>query len=194
MNYQKIYENIILNAKKENRVKNIEICYENHHILPKCLNGSEKKENKILLTPREHFVCHKLLLYIYPNNNKIKYAFYMMATIKKKKSIYKVSSREYDDARKQIKIILSSEEVKQKRANTIYNKKYSLRAIEKYIDDLKETHYSSSEDPIIHISFKNKEYNKINNKQLKDNIKKLNNKGCYIPIIFDKTIHIPFKK
>jgi hypothetical protein len=61
MNYQKIYESIIQKAKFENRIKLRKnhpnyIYYENHHILPKCLGGSDEKENLVLLTAREHYV------------------------------------------------------------------------------------------------------------------------------------------
>jgi hypothetical protein len=180
MNHQKIYESIIEKAKSENRSRKTGICYEKHHILPKCLNGDDKKENLILLSPREHFVCHKLLIYMYKNNNKIMYAFCMMVSIKNKKSIYKVSSRDYAYAKEQFRIYLTSEEVKEKRRNTIYKRKYSSEAIEQYIDSLKNTKYSPSTDPVIHISFKNKELNKIDKNKLKENIKYFNEQGCYV--------------
>ena len=34
---------------------------EKHHILPKCLGGSNKKDNLVSLPAREHFLCHWLL-------------------------------------------------------------------------------------------------------------------------------------
>ena len=69
MNHQKVYDNIIKNAKFENRKKLRKnktnyIYYEKHHILPKCLGGNNDKENLVLLTAKEHYVCHKLLTYI----------------------------------------------------------------------------------------------------------------------------------
>ena len=48
--------------------------FHNHHIIPKCLNGSNSKSNMILLTPREHYISHWLLTKIYPTENKLKYA------------------------------------------------------------------------------------------------------------------------
>ena len=73
MNHIKIYESIITNAKLANREKLAKInknyvYYENHHILPRCVGGGEEKENKVLLTAKEHFIVHKLLIYIYPNS------------------------------------------------------------------------------------------------------------------------------
>lgn len=70
MNYQKIYDSIIFKAKYENR-KKIKggVYYENHHIIPKCLGGSNDKENLALLTIKEHFVAHKLLFEIHNLDN-----------------------------------------------------------------------------------------------------------------------------
>ena len=58
MNYLKIYENIIEKSKKENRKKENGIYYEKHHIVPKCMGGSDDTENLIILTAREHFIAH----------------------------------------------------------------------------------------------------------------------------------------
>jgi hypothetical protein len=71
MNYDKVYNNLINKAQIELRKKlkrgyENYVYYENHHIIPVCLNGSGSKENKVLLTAREHYVAHKLLFYIYP--------------------------------------------------------------------------------------------------------------------------------
>ncbi len=73
MNYTKIYQKIIDKAKKENRVKRKYddlnyVYYEQHHIIPKSLGGSNKKENLVLLTAREHFICHLLLIRMYKEN------------------------------------------------------------------------------------------------------------------------------
>jgi len=97
MNHQKIYDSIIIKAKSENRNRKDIRCYEDHHIIPKCLEGSDNKNNRILLTPREHYVCHKLLCYIYPQNTKIIYAFHLMTCMQKTK--YNITSRDYELAR-----------------------------------------------------------------------------------------------
>jgi hypothetical protein len=123
MNHQKIYNNIILKAKSEYRVKHLGIYYENHHIIPKCLNGGEEIENKVLLTAKEHYVCHKLLTYIYPNNSKIIYAFHLMTFCKNKN--YKISSKDYAYAKELISLILVSEETKNKMSNANKGRKHS---------------------------------------------------------------------
>jgi len=112
MNYQKIYENIIIKAKLENRQKDNGVYFEKHHILPKCLNGGNEKENLVLLNAKEHFICHKLLTKIYPNNRKIALAFHKMSFSKKEG--YRVSSKDFVRARELISSIPVSEETKNK--------------------------------------------------------------------------------
>lgn len=65
MNYKKIYDAIILKAKLENRLKNINEYFENHHIIPKSCGGDETKNNKVLLTAKEHYICHYLLIKLF---------------------------------------------------------------------------------------------------------------------------------
>jgi len=97
MNYQIIYDSIIKKAIQENRNRKDNKYYEKHHIIPRCLGGNNDKENLVLLTAREHYVCHKLLCYIYTHNTKIIYAFHLMTCANKQK--YNVSSRDYELAR-----------------------------------------------------------------------------------------------
>jgi hypothetical protein len=73
MNYRKIYESIIENARNENRKKYNKyhfkyVYYENHHIFPKCMGGLDNELNTILLTLKEHYICHKPLILIYPES------------------------------------------------------------------------------------------------------------------------------
>jgi hypothetical protein len=70
MNYLKIYERIILRGKQ----RIIEGYKERHHIIPKCMGGSNNSDNLVNLTPEEHYVCHQLLVKIYPKNHKLIYA------------------------------------------------------------------------------------------------------------------------
>ena len=65
MNYLRIYNNIIAQAKQRNSRKGGALIVESHHILPRHCGGNNLKENKVNLTLREHFVCHVLLAKIY---------------------------------------------------------------------------------------------------------------------------------
>lgn len=70
MNYQNIYNQLI-----EKRKANIPTdCYtERHHIIPVCMGGTNNKDNIVILTAREHFVAHALLVKIHRNNKKYYY-------------------------------------------------------------------------------------------------------------------------
>lgn len=52
---------------------------EKHHILPKCLGGSDHINNLVALPPRAHYIAHYLLWKAYPESQAIAHAFAMMA-------------------------------------------------------------------------------------------------------------------
>ena len=103
MNYQKIYDSIIERAK----TRKIESYSEKHHIIPKCLGGANTKENIVRLTAREHFICHLLLVEIYPQNVKLKFALWAMnGKLKNKYSLsrYSPTARIYERLKKEFSI------------------------------------------------------------------------------------------
>lgn len=61
-------------------VRKVPIVHETHHIIPKCIGGKNSPDNLVKLTPREHFICHHLLLKMTEKEFKRKmcYAFYRM--------------------------------------------------------------------------------------------------------------------
>jgi hypothetical protein len=59
--YTHLYYRIILKAHFERRLKG-DHYYENHHVIPKSFGGSDRRHNRVLLTYREHFLCHWLLI------------------------------------------------------------------------------------------------------------------------------------
>lgn len=68
--YSNWYHKIIANAKSRNLPK--DTYAEKHHIIPRSLGGNDTKENLVLLTSREHFVCHLLLVKMTKDNFKHK--------------------------------------------------------------------------------------------------------------------------
>ena len=92
--YSKWYFNIITNAQKASRVKlprkdpNF-VYYEQHHIIPKSLAPETKDlkqhpTNGVLLLPREHFICHLLLIKMTEGDNRKKMSW-ALANMKLKK-------------------------------------------------------------------------------------------------------------
>jgi len=53
---------------------------ERHHIIPKCLGGSNKSDNLVKLTAEEHYVAHQLLIKCFPKNRKIAHAIMLMTS------------------------------------------------------------------------------------------------------------------
>jgi hypothetical protein len=106
MEYLKIYNKIIERAK----FRNLSGYTEKHHIIPKCLGGSNKRDNIVSLTPKEHYICHKLLCEIYSTENKLKYAFWRMCNVANNEfqdRNYKVSSKIYSRIKDEISLITS---------------------------------------------------------------------------------------
>jgi hypothetical protein len=81
MDYRKIYSDLIARAHTRSRL--VHEYYEQHHIVPKCVGGTDSKENLVLLTPEEHFVAHQLLVKMYPKEVKLVYAVLMMTVSSK---------------------------------------------------------------------------------------------------------------
>ena len=62
------------------------------------MGGDNKKNNLTKLTAKEHFICHKILCKLYPNNEKLRYAFWVMCNQKTNRD-YRVSGRDYELAK-----------------------------------------------------------------------------------------------
>lgn len=84
MNYETHYDT--LNERARNRV--LEGYTERHHVVPRCMGGSDNANNIVRLTAEEHYVAHQLLVKIYPENNKLIYAANMM-------SVGRINNRKY---------------------------------------------------------------------------------------------------
>ena len=142
-----------LNRKKLKRKNKDFIYYEQHHIIPKCAGGIDEKNNLVLLTAREHFLAHYLLVKIYqntPHYGKLSLAFFQFTcrTNKHGQQERNYNSKLYDYCKKNLDLSLS-EERKKKISNTriknkigsgeknsFYGKKHSTESIQR----MSETH------------------------------------------------------
>ena len=107
MNYTKIYYNIIEQAKN----RNIEGYNEKHHILPRSLGGGDDVENIVVLTAREHFICHYLLVKMQNPKSlewyKMNNAFMMMKSASDNQVRY-FNSRLYEALRTDFSKVMSA--------------------------------------------------------------------------------------
>jgi len=169
MNYQRIYDSIIERAKSENRIKLRKnqrgyVYYENHHILPRCLGGGDNEENLVLLTAKEHYICHKLLTYIYIKSYKIMCAFHRMTFSKFTK--HKISSRDYEYAKFLRVTTPISEETRAKMKNHKFSEEHKKK--------LSESHKGPHPKDRYHADFsgeKNPFYNKTHSDKTKEKMK-----------------------
>jgi len=105
MNYEKIYTNLILKAKKREEVDpswaDSEYT-ERHHWYPKSLYPEYSKEdwNVVRLTAKEHYLSHYLLHKILPNCYKMSSAFWRMSTCGTVGNRHTPNGRSFEVARK----------------------------------------------------------------------------------------------
>lgn len=64
MNYQRIYDTIIERGRQRTLLEYT----EEHHIVPRCLGGTDDSNNLVNLTAEEHYVCHQLLVKMHPHH------------------------------------------------------------------------------------------------------------------------------
>jgi len=134
MNHSKIYNQIIERGK----LRILESYTEKHHIIPKCMGGTNDNNNLVELTAREHFICHKLLTEIYPEQTGLRYATFRMTHSKMangKKRNYIVGAREYQRLRLLISKIASDRAKLQKHS----------KEVRKKISESLKGHYVSNE-------------------------------------------------
>lgn len=76
MNYTNHYNSLIERAK----TRILEGYSESHHIIPKCRGGTDDENNLVKLTPEEHFLAHQLLIKMFPEDEKLIFAAWMMCS------------------------------------------------------------------------------------------------------------------
>lgn len=76
MNYSAHYEKLIHRAR--DRV--LDGYVECHHVIPRCMGGTDDKDNLVQLTAEEHYVAHQLLHKIHPNVSGLAFAMVAMTS------------------------------------------------------------------------------------------------------------------
>ena len=126
--YSRWYFNIIQHA-------NLRSCnsgyIEGHHIIPKCMGGTNAKTNMVSLTAREHFICHLLLTksVIDVFKKKMNYAYWRMCNATGKRHYpssnqYALGKQLFTESQNGHRPYLTShtEETKLKISRTVTNK------------------------------------------------------------------------
>jgi hypothetical protein len=95
MDYNKHYTQLIERARQ----RQFSGYAEKHHVVPRCLGGSDLSENIVRLTPEEHYVAHQLLAKIYPKNERLIYAAHCMQQGRATNKIYGWIKRRFKQVR-----------------------------------------------------------------------------------------------
>lgn len=83
--YTALYYKIIASAQERNYTKVLHDGYQTHHIIPRCFGGTNDPTNLVVLTYKEHRVCHRLLINMTANDAKYKMMY-----------AYKLFNKQYD--------------------------------------------------------------------------------------------------
>lgn len=103
--YQEFIQNILYTR---GRFACGDMYHERHHIIPRCMGGTDNAENLIDLFAKEHFEAHKLLALENPDNDKLIYGWTMMAFVKdKNQQRYMLTADEYEEARIALSMVAS---------------------------------------------------------------------------------------
>ena len=94
MDYKAHYDSLIKKATSRRLVE----YHESHHIVPRCMGGTDDLNNLVDLTPEEHYLAHLLLCRIYPANPKLASAAMMMCANRKGNKVYGWLRRRHAEA------------------------------------------------------------------------------------------------
>lgn len=134
MDYKKTYDLLILKGKTRIKIPQ----GERHHIVPKCMGGSNLSENLVYLSYREHLVAHLLLSKIYPNNEKLLYALFKLNNYHGKSK----NSRSYEKIRSKFikyqSLRMTKNNPMKGKKSPMRGKKHSTETIKKISDRTKD--------------------------------------------------------
>lgn len=117
--------------------------HERHHIMPKSVGGGNEEENLIDLYAREHFIAHRLLALENSENEKLVYAYAMMAFPKNcNQNRYEITPEEYETAR----IILSNTPKSAEHRRKIGEANKGKKRSEETRQKIKKAHQNPSEE------------------------------------------------
>ena len=108
MSYEEFINNIL---ETRGRFNCGEEYHERHHIVPKCLGGTNDEDNLIDLFAREHFIAHRLLALENPENTSLQFALWALAGMANKKhsSLELCTPEEFEEARKRRNLAICGE-------------------------------------------------------------------------------------
>ena len=130
--YTRTYYKIIENSKPQRDLPLI----EKHHIIPRSFGGSDEIYNIAVLSPKEHYVCHRLLIKMCKTakqRNKMKYALWCMVNGAGHQPRVCPTGTVYQKIRESVSKVRSQK--MQGENNPFYGKKHSPERIKWFTDN-----------------------------------------------------------
>jgi hypothetical protein len=129
MNYKSIYNKLITKFAHHSK-ESARSAYgysEAHHVIPKCVGGTDDESNIVHLPAKAHFIAHYLLVKLYPDSQGLWGAFNLMSgqSSKQHQRDYYVSARVYELCKKNLSRLGLSEDAKKKISATLTGRKIS---------------------------------------------------------------------
>jgi hypothetical protein len=176
--YTKIYFRLIDRSLSRTFFENVYT--EKHHIIPKSLGGTDHHDNLAVLTAKEHYICHLLLIKMVDGyaKTKMRYAAYKLTQINKNQhGRLKISGRQYEFLKNQMSLAnrerpgpnrgkIMSEDQKEKISNTLKGRKLGPKS-----DEHRKKLSASAKNKIISQETKNKMSQARRGKKHSDNTK-----------------------
>lgn len=105
--YSRVYYALInrastRNFKNKKEAKSVLGYVEKHHIIPKCIGGTDSPSNLVFLTAKEHFVCHHMLTKMFDDvevSRKMRFALNKMSIKSQGQIRYKIIARMFEQIR-----------------------------------------------------------------------------------------------
>lgn len=110
MNYGAHYLRLVERAQLRGKLDGYS---ERHHVVPRCLGGSDDPVNLVFLTAEEHYVAHQLLVKMNPGHYGLAYAAMLMT--RKGRGFERVTNKHYSWLKirfSKLKSSLTSEQMK----------------------------------------------------------------------------------
>jgi len=86
--YTKVYYRIINRSIQRNHLKERNDGFQTHHIIPRSFGGTDDPSNLVVLTYKEHRVCHRLLIEMVKGANRYRMMY-----------AYKLFNAKYDTSK-----------------------------------------------------------------------------------------------
>jgi hypothetical protein len=139
--YTKWYLSIVKSAQLSNVVGYT----ERHHIIPKSIGGSNDKENIVKLTPKQHFICHRLLVKMTQGKDRQKmvYAFWIMSN---KKRLNSVTSNAYASAKNLIQEVMRDRHITNEFRQKCRNRQLGKKMLPQTREALLKSNFGKSLD------------------------------------------------